>query len=336
MSRVLHLDGATLEGGGQLVRNAVAFAALLHRPVHIYNIRAGRKQPGLKAQHVAGINLLRCVTSPSPARNDENSIETTVEASRIPQIGDTSLYFSPREIVTGNFEGSSGTAGATSLMLQTILPCLLFPNNQARLPHTTPLTSFPEDLTQLVSSVSLHGGTNATQAPPIDYTQHVLLPFLQTHFNISLPLSLLKRGFYPVGGGHIHVSIPAIPPATSLSPVTLVDRGSLLSIHGVAYVSALPLKIATLMRDAAIETLKRSMSSQSIPIEIKIEHESAPNARPGSGIILWANTDTNCVLGSSSLGQKRIQAQNVGIQAAQELLRNLAHGGCVDEYLQAS
>jgi len=54
----------------------------------------------------------------------------------------------------------------------------------------------------------------------------------------------------------------------------------------------------------------------------------------GSGITLWAENDGRCIIGGSSVGSKGTDAAKTGQDAADELARNLRHGGCTDEYLQ--
>ncbi|XP_014665925.1 PREDICTED: RNA 3'-terminal phosphate cyclase-like [Priapulus caudatus] len=47
-----------------------------------------------------------------------------------------------------------------------------------------------------------------------------------------------------------------------------------------------------------------------------------------------AETTTGCRFGGSALGKRGVEAHEVGQEAAQQLLSNLKHGGCVDEHLQ--
>ena len=56
---LVHIDGSYGEGGGSIVRFSVAFAALLKKPVEITNIRSNRENPGLRIQHLTGINLIQ-------------------------------------------------------------------------------------------------------------------------------------------------------------------------------------------------------------------------------------------------------------------------------------
>jgi RNA 3'-terminal phosphate cyclase (ATP) len=71
------------------------------------------------------------------------------------------------------------TAGAATLLLQISLPILLFA------PSTT------------ASTLTLKGGTNATNAPQIDYIQHVFLPFARRHFGLNVDLDVRRRGYFP-------------------------------------------------------------------------------------------------------------------------------------------
>lgn len=198
-------------------------------------------------------------------------------------------------------------------------------------------------MNQTISALTLCGGTNALLAPPVDYTMHVLFPFLFRRFGISdeLTLDIIKRGFYPYGGGKLRVRIPALMNGQTLSAVNISERGSVIALHGISYVSGpLPRRIANEMRDAALKELSSltaidadSSLSRSVQTDIHLEFLS-PKDKAGSGIVLWAETSTGCILGGSSIGSKGTDAAKIGRAAAKELLGNLIHGGCVDEYLQ--
>jgi len=226
------------------------------------------------------------------------------------------LYFTPGTLTAGSYTADPGTAGAITLLIQVALPCLLFPAADGA----------------DTSSLRLRGGTNAIQAPQVDYTEHVFFPFIRRHFGVEVDLTIIKRGYYPKGGGEASVTIHSRK--EPLPAITVLERGKVTSVRGRAYVAGLPGKLAKESRDAAVAYLVKRGIDPSV-IHIEYIRESAADAfGAGSGVILWAETETGCVIGGGSIGQKGIDASEVGREAAEELERNLAQGGCVDEYLQ--
>ena len=247
--------------------------------------------------------------------------------------------FFPGPIQLGKkYVADPGTAGATGLLLQVALPCVLFsqpapPSSNSDPPSPT-LSQELEELTTL----QLHGGTNATSAPQVDYTTNIFLPFLARHYNIHPKLKILKRGYYPRGGGLITFSVPPLPPGATLPSITVTERGGITRIYGRSYVAGtLPFRLATGMSNAAKTRLtsQLGLNPKMISIEtIKDDAKDVGNNGSGSGIVLWAETGTGCELGGSGLGSKGTDAAAVGIDAADELIKAIEGGGCVDEYLQ--
>lgn len=122
-----------------VLRNAMAFSALFDIPIQIQNIRAKREKPGLRPQHLCGIELVSKIANGH------------LEGGRV---GSTAITFFPKSLGMGKFIGDIGTAGATMLLIQTSLPCLLFAPGR--------------------STLVLTGGTNAEMAPQVDYTTMVI------------------------------------------------------------------------------------------------------------------------------------------------------------------
>lgn len=253
----------------------------------------------------------------------------------------TEVSFFPGQIQLGKkYVADPGTAGATGLLLQVSLPCLLF--SQPAPPYSTldtPSSQLSEDLGGR-TMLQLYGGTNATSAPQIDYTTNVFLPFLARRYNIHPTLKILKRGYYPRGGGFITLSVPPLPSGASLPSISVTERGEITKIYGRSYVAGtLPSHMAVGMAKAAKTRLssRLGLNPKIVSIDIEVVQEDAKdvgNNGTGSGIVLWAETDTGCVLGGSGLGSKGTGAASVGREAADELIKAIEGGGCVDEYLQ--
>ncbi|PVG03082.1 RNA 3'-terminal phosphate cyclase [Serendipita vermifera] len=296
------IEGSTLEGGGQILRNAVALSTLLGEGITVNNIRKGRTPPGMKAQHAAGINLVGQISQDSYLNGAFKDSQT--------------LEYIPGKLTGGDYLADPGTAGSTTLLLQIALPCLLY--------ASTP--------SEEGSKLCLRGGTNAIQAPQIDYTQQIFLPFMRQHFGVNVDLEIVRRGYYPKGGGEIVARIH--PVSEPLPAITVLERGELTKIRGRSYVAGLSIKLAKECRDAAVALLTKKGVDPFI-IDIPYVKELPTEAYGfGSGIVLWAETENGCIIGSSAIGKKGMDPVEVGKEAAEELFQNLKQGGCVDEYLQ--
>lgn len=201
----LHIDGSHGEGGGQIVRSSIALSLVTGQAVAIENIRAGRPKPGLMRQHLTALN--------AAARIGNAQVDGA-------QIGSRSVTFSPQGIVPGEYHFSIGTAGSTTLVLQTILPALLIAKGPSR--------------------VTLEGGTHNPWAPPFDFLQQAYLP-LVNRMGPTVTATLERNGFHPAGGGRFTVEVE---PSTVLSGFDLLERGELRSRSATAVVANLSREIA--------------------------------------------------------------------------------------------
>lgn len=213
---MLTIDGSYGEGGGQILRTALALSAVLDRPVLIEKIRARRKNPGLQAQHLAGVRALGEIT------------RAEVEGATV---GSISLQFTPGRIGGGEYRWDVGTAGAISLVLQAIL---------------VPLALAKED-----SRISITGGTHVPWSPPFPYIEQILLPVLNG-IGLRASLTLKRWGFYPKGGGLVEGMVER----STLHPLTLTARGRPLEIVGHSAVAGVPLSVAERQRKRALSRLE--------------------------------------------------------------------------------
>ena len=318
--RTIRIDGSLGEGGGQILRNAISFAAIQQKNVAIYNIRAGRSQPGLKAQHATGLTLVADVCGGRLVGASIGSTEIDYKASS----SSSSSQSAKNNIDSNNNNKSESrtilgevtTAGSICLLLQAALPCALF--------HQSPC--------QLV----LKGGTNASMAPQYDYWEHVFWPTLQKQCNLPMnqvQAQVIRRGYFPKGGGEVHVRVQ--PLQTPLAPIRLTDRGQVHRIYIRSFhAGKLPRHLAEAMAKAAQKTLLEKLQTSPLPqidIDIVTEKQAVGSAL---GILTAAETTTGCLLAGSALGTPKKKAKQVGVEAAEELLSTLHDGGCVDEWMQ--
>uniref|UniRef100_S4RXT9 RNA 3'-terminal phosphate cyclase n=1 Tax=Petromyzon marinus TaxID=7757 RepID=S4RXT9_PETMA len=291
----MHVDGDTLEGGGQILRVSSALSCILGKPIHLTKIRAGRPKPGLRPQHLMGLSTLRDLCGGRLVGAEINSCEVT-------------LY--PGQIQGGSHRADTQTAGSVCLMVQSTLPCILF----AARP----------------SALTLRGGTNVSHAPQIDYTTTVFKPFAEK-FGIKFDCDVRIRGYEPKGGGELVLSTA---PVRNLEPITVTERGDITKIYGRAYVAGvLPIKMA---KDAAATALRKlKQEFRDINVNISAVQEPRQGAfGNGNGIIVFAETSTGCIFAGDALGRRGVTPEQLGTNAAEMLLSNIRHGGCVDEHLQ--
>ena len=289
---MVEIDGSIGEGGGQVLRSALALSAITGKSVRLYNIRARRSEPGLKAQHLKSVDAAAAVT------------KATVNGAAMHS---TALTFQPSSLSSGRYDFEIGTAGATTLVLQTIL--------------------LPLSLASSSSSVIISGGTHVPWSPCFHYVALHWLPFLQ-QMGFDAQIEMERAGFYPPGGGRIHA---IIRPTEAVSPLLLTKRGRILRIRGISAVANLPVSIADRQKHQALVRLKNIPELGNTP-DIHIQVQQLPAQSKGTFLLLLAEFEAGrcCYFGLGSLGKP---AERVADEAVDALQAFCDTGGAVDQYL---
>lgn len=214
------IDGSFGEGGGQILRTALALSAVFELPLTLHHIRAKRKDPGLGHQHLMAVNAL--------AQMSGAKVEGNV-------IGSQELTFIPGEVCPGDYHFRIGTAGSVTLVLQALL--------------------LPLCLSQKRFRLFLEGGTHVPWSPPYHYLSEILFPILHLT-GVSAGGTIHEWGWYPKGGGAIQVEVQ---PSPSLRPISLLERGSLRKIRGFSAASSLPKHVAERQREEALRRIEQEM-----------------------------------------------------------------------------
>ncbi len=283
---MLTIDGSLGEGGGQITRTSLALSLITGKPFRIYNVRARRDKPGLQRQHLTAVNAAAEIGG------------AKVDGARV---GSTEFTFTPGETTPGEYLFQIGTAGATTLVLQTILPPLMM----AREP----------------SLITLEGGTHNKHAPPYDFLEKAFLPLVnRTGPHVSI--ELLRYGFYPPGGGRIRVRIE---PASEPARLDINERGSVLDQRARAIVVKLPPSIAE--RELAVVRERLGWTDERLHVEANDNAFS-----PGNVLLLEMESEhlTEVVTG---VGERGLRAEQVAARAVDEAESYLQTGAPVGEHL---
>ncbi len=294
MSRgeIVTVDGA--EGGGSVLRVAIGLAVALQKPVRVVNIRGARKDPGLKAQHLAGLLATAQLC------------DAQVEGAKL---GSREVLFVPKRINKPKLRAEVPTAGAVGLVLQPLqIACL----------------AAEHDVEVFVDG----GGTFGKWAPPLPYLQHVNFALL-ARFGYPAQVFVEREGFYPKGGARVRAVFyrPQLK-----GPLVLEERGRLESVQGLS-VAALGLKdakVAERQARAALEALGNLDAD--VGVGVHIETRYVETASLGSAIVLWAKFERT-ILGADALGERGVRAEIVGRRAAEQLLAEIRSNATLDVHM---
>ncbi|MBC7074425.1 RNA 3'-terminal phosphate cyclase, partial [Candidatus Parcubacteria bacterium] len=259
------------------------------KPCHIFNIRSKRPNPGLQTQHLVGLRAL--------AELSQGQLEGDF-------LGSKEIKFFPGEIKKERLKIKIETAGAITLILQSLIPVCLFAKNPVE--------------------IEFEGGaTDTFFAPTLDYFQNVFLRILEK-MGPKVEINVLKRGYYPSGEALVKVKV--FP--TKLKPINLTEKGNLkkISIISRASESLKERKVA----ERQIQGAKEILGKLNLPIETKIDYPKTTS--PGSSICISCEYE-NTFLGSDNLGKLGIPAEEIGRKCALQILEEEKLGGCVDRFL---
>ncbi|NPA91603.1 MAG: RNA 3'-terminal phosphate cyclase [Chloroflexi bacterium] len=284
------IDGSQGEGGGQILRAALSLSVHTGRPFRLIRIRARRSNPGLRPQHVTAVRAAAALCN---ARVEGDSV------------GSHTLLFEPtRPPKPGSYRFDVGTAGATTLILETILP---------------PLAELDAP-----SWVSLTGGTHVPWSPVYHYVERVFLPAVRA-LGWDVSTTIKRWGWYPRGGGRIQGVIR--PPNPPPERVDWVERGALRHVWLLSASSNLPAHI----RQRQAKRAQQRLREAGVPPD-EVEVVDAPS--PGVGtVVVVVGTYERGWGGGAALGKKGKPAERVAEEAVDAFLQFHRSRGALDVHL---
>lgn len=293
---MLIIDGSYGEGGGQVLRTSLALSAITGQPVRIEKIRAGRRKPGLRPQHLTVVRALAKVCDAKVEGARLNAQEVTFTPQAHPQAG--TYTFDVAQAARG------GSAGSVTLLFQAV--------------------ALPLALAAGTSQLTLRGGTHVAWSPPFDYLKRVYLPTL-ARMGVQAKVNIRKWGWYPIGGGEMQATVQGRAGAAPAG-LDLLERGALQRVRGLSASSNLPKHIRVRQEQSALHALRAS------GINARVDAVDAPSKGQGTVVFLWAEFE-NVLAGFTSLGERGKPAERVAQEAVQDLLNFREAGGALEEHL---
>jgi RNA 3'-terminal phosphate cyclase (ATP) len=294
---LIDIDGSHGEGGGQILRTSLALAMITGRTLRMRRIRAGRAKPGLRRQHLA------CVEAAAQLCHAEVRGAT---------LGSQELELVPHAITGGELIIDIGTAGSTTLVVQTILVPAIVAGHPLR--------------------AVIHGGTHNPLAPPFDFLDRVYLPHLRA-MGAELSLTLDRHGFAS-GGNDASARDPSskrhgqltleVGAGSALRPIELLDAGPVIARRATAILARLPTHVAE--REHAI--VQQRLGFSAADCEIREVRDGGP------ANVLLLEIERACGRELvSGFGEKGVRAELVAQRACDDLASFLAAGVPVGEHL---
>lgn len=283
---MITIDGDMGEGGGQVLRTALTLSMCRQTAFRITNIRKRRRRPGLQRQHLAAVKAAAEIS------------HAGVEGA---EVSSQELIFQPGALSAGKYRFDIGTAGSTTLVAQTILPALITANGP--------------------SSVTLEGGTHNPMAPPFDYLEKVFCPLLN-RMGPNISTRLERPGFYPRGGGIVHLDIES---AARLKPLELTKRGKIKQVSAKILLARLPQHIAERERNIIVQAL--NIDKEQV---ITRHADNAPS--PGNAVMISVMSEYLAEL-FTGYGIRGVPAEKVAEGAVMEVRDYLDSGVPVGHHL---
>jgi RNA 3'-terminal phosphate cyclase (ATP) len=283
---MIELDGSMGEGGGQILRTSLSLSAITGKPFTIRNIRAGRSKPGLLRQHLVSVQAAAKVC------------DAEVTGA---EIGSLELTFRPGAIKGGDYGFAIGTAGSCMLVLQTVMPILLF--------------------APVASTVRLSGGTHNPFAPPAQFLQRSYCCKM-AEMGADIAIDLERFGFYPAGGGEVTARIS---PCIGLRRMDWLARGERVGGYAESFVAAVPPSVA----ERELECIGRGMGWGKEQLHVC----GLPNDQGPGNVVLMTLEYEKVTSVFTAFGEKTVRAESVAKSLLDDARRYLASGAAFEEYL---